>query len=460
MNKIELKEKYINYFLSKDHKFLKPASLVPDDNTTLFTSAGIQQLVPIMIAGEEGKDGNKLVNYQKCLRLTDIENIGDSYHHTFFEMLGNWSLNSYFKKEVIEMSFDFLVNELKLDINRLAISVFEGDENLPRDDEAAEIWNNLGIPKPRIAFLGSEDNWWPSVNEKGPCGSDTEIFYWRSNDPVPNYFDPNDSRWVEIWNNVFIQYNRDENMNLIKLEKRYIDTGMGVERVTSILNDLDDNYKSDIFKPLINVIEQASNKEYSDELSKKDMRIIADHIRAIVMICSDGKNIYPSNKDRGYILRRLIRRLIISSHKLKIKNVPVLVFKLVNCYSEIMAKYYPYVESEKDRIIKIMVDENSKFERVLKDGEKRVQKAIQVIKEDKLSYLDSKIIFRLYETYGVPFDLTYSILDDNDILYNRNEVEKLFIKHKENSSKSVEKKFGEGLSSNTVNKELVHKKNF
>ena len=452
MENIGLKEKYINYFLKKDHNFLTPASLVPNDNTTLFTSAGIQQLVPYMISGNSHKNGSKLVNYQKCLRLTDIDNIGDSFHHTFFEMLGNWSLDSYFKKEVIEMSYDFLVNELKIDKNRLAVSVFSGDENLPRDEEAAKIWENLGIPKERIAFLGPENNWWPSVNEKGPCGSDTEMFYWRSKDPVPSKFDPDDERWVEIWNNVFIQYNRDNDMNLQKLEKRYIDTGMGVERVTSILNDLDDNYKSELFKPLIEAIEKSSDKEYLG--NEKNMRIIADHIRAIIMICSDDKNLYPSNKDRGYVLRRLLRRLIIAAYNLEVDNINSMIEELVEEFVRIMNNYYPYVENEKDRIIKIVLDENIKFSKVINNGKKKIEKAIEVIKENNLSYMDSKIIFRLYETYGIPFDLTYSILENNNILFNKEEVEKLFKEHKEKSKKISYQKFGEGLASN---KKLIYK---
>ena len=252
---MNIKEEYIKFFESKNHDFLEPVSLVPDDDSTLFTSAGIQQLVPYMVNEEIHPEGTRLTNYQKCLRLTDIDNIGDSYHHTFFEMLGNWSMDDYFKQEVIQMSYEFLISVLKLDPNRLAVSVFAGGEDLPRDDEAAQIWESLGIPKSRIAYLGYDDNWWPSVHEKGPCGSDTEMFYFRSEDSVPKDFDPSDDRWVEIWNNVFIQFYRDDNMNLVPLKRRYIDTGMGVERMTSILNHLNDNYKSDLFKFSIEIIE-------------------------------------------------------------------------------------------------------------------------------------------------------------------------------------------------------------
>ena len=207
---MNIKEKYVNYFENKSHEWLPAASLVPDDSTTLFTSSGIQQLVPYMVNEEEHPLAKRLTNFQKCLRLTDIEQIGDSYHHTFFEMLGNWSMNDYFKIEVIDMSYEFLTKELKIDPSRLAVTVFGGDEKIPRDDEAANKWKSLGIPEERIAYLGYNDNWWPSVNEKGPCGTDTEIFYWRSNEPVPKCFDPEDNRWVEIWNDVFMQYEKHE----------------------------------------------------------------------------------------------------------------------------------------------------------------------------------------------------------------------------------------------------------
>ncbi len=451
---MNLKEQYINFFESKNHKFLPPASLVPDDNTTLFTSAGIQQLVPYMVNEEDHPLWKKLTNYQKCLRLTDIQNIGDSYHHTFFEMLGNWSINDYFKNEVIEMSYEFLTEVLKLDPNRLAVSVFAGDEFIPSDEETANKWKELGIPEDRIAYLGYEDNWWPSINEKGPCGTDTEIFYWRSNNPVPSHFDPSDDNWVEIWNNVFIQYNRDENMNLIKLKKKYIDTGMGVERMTSILEGLNDNYDTELFKPLINIIECYSGKKYQENMNKKNMRIIADHIRAIVMICSDNKYIVPSNKDRGYVLRRLIRRMIISSHELEIQNEELLFSTLIIQVIEQLKKYYPYIENGEKRITELVINENEKFKKILLSGEKKVKKVVELLKDEKKHLIDSEIVFKLYETYGIPFDLIYSILDEEGISYNIQEIEILYELNRVLSRKNSEKKFGDSLSNNTKTKKL------
>ena len=440
---MNIKEEYIKFFESKNHDFLEPVSLVPDDDSTLFTSAGIQQLVPYMVNEEIHPEGTRLTNYQKCLRLTDIDNIGDSYHHTFFEMLGNWSMDDYFKQEVIQMSYEFLISVLKLDPNRLAVSVFAGGEDLPRDDEAAQIWESLGIPKSRIAYLGYDDNWWPSVHEKGPCGSNTEMFYFRSEDSVPKDFDPSDDRWVEIWNNVFIQFYRDDNMNLVPLKRRYIDTGMGVERMTSILNHLNDNYESDLFKFSIEIIEKYSQKKYEDH--KKNMRIIADHIRAISMICFDDQNIIPSNKDRGYVLRRLIRRLIIASNKLEVQDFGNYIDQLVNEVVLQFKDFYPGIEKEQDRVVVIILEEYNKFNKILKSGKKRIQKAIDVLKENSLSKMDASIIFRLYETYGIPFDLTYSMLSEQGISYDTSEVDSLFEQHRIHSKKSSTM-FGSGLS--------------
>ena len=451
---MDLKEQYINYFKNKNHLFLPPASLVPNDETTLFTSSGIQQLVPYMANEENHPIGPRLTNYQKCLRLTDIDNIGDSYHHTFFEMLGNWSINDYFKNEVIEMSYEFLTKILKLDPNRLAVTVFVGDKSIPRDDEAANKWQSLGISQDRIAYLNYENNWWPSITEKGPCGTDTEIFYWRSDELVPKQFDPNNKNWVEIWNNVFIQYNRDPNMQLIKLGKKYIDTGMGVERMTSILEGLNDNYETILFAPLIGVIENYSNKEYKDSTNKKSMRIIADHIRAIVMVCSDDKTIFPSNKDRGYVLRKLMRRLIISSHKLKIIDFKGFITDLIEETINQLKQSYPYVENEKEHINALMIGEYMRFEKLLLAGEKKVKKAIEVLKNEQKTYLDSKIIFKLYETHGIPFDLIYMMLDDEKISYSKDEVNYLYEQNRIASRNSSEKKFGDSIYSNAKTKVL------
>jgi alanyl-tRNA synthetase len=310
----ELRQKYLEFFKSKGHTIIPSASLVPEnDPSVLFTTAGMFPLVPYLM-GEKHPEGTRLVDVQKCVRTVDINEVGDSTHHTFFEMLGNWSLGDYFKKEAIEMSFEFLTSKewLGLDKNRLAVSVFAGDEDAPFDEEAFNIWKNLGIPEKRIAKLPKENNWWGM--ETGPCGPDTEMFYWVG-DPneVPESFNDDNEKWVEIWNDVFLQYNKrqiasdeEQEYEFLKLEQKDVDTGMGMERILAAVNGFDDNYKTELFWPIIQKIEEISGKEY--EGNEKSFRIIADHIKASAFIISDG--VVPSNVQRGYVVRKLIRRAI------------------------------------------------------------------------------------------------------------------------------------------------------
>ena len=315
---MNLKNMYINFFKDKGHVHIPSASVIPEnDPTSLFNTAGMQQLVPYFM-GEKHPMGNRLVDYQKCIRLTDLDNVGDKTHHTFFEMLGNWSLGDYFKKESIAYSYEFLTTVLKIPNNKLAFTVFEGDENCPKDTESAELWMSHGINVDRIAFLPKEDNWWGPVGETGPCGPDTEIFYYSGKGEVPVKFDPEDKNWVEIWNNVFMQYNKQANGEFIPLTKKNVDTGMGLERVVAILEGVDDNYLSSVWIETIKKIEELSNLNYSNDIYTKSMRIVADHIRTSVFIAADEAGIKPSNTDQGYILRRLIRRAIRYARNLNI----------------------------------------------------------------------------------------------------------------------------------------------
>ena len=316
MDRKKLITKYISFFENKDHKQIKNSSLVPEnDPTVLFTTAGMHPLVPFLL-GETHPQGKRLVNVQKCIRTGDIEEVGDSFHHTFFEMLGNWSLGDYFKKGTIEMSFEFLTKELGLEINRFAVSVFEGDNDAPKDEEAAKFWKGVGIPDERVAFLGKKDNWWGPAGETGPCGPDTEIFYWKPNNiPAPKKFDPNNDNWVEIWNNVLMQYHKDKKGKYLEAKQKNVDTGMGVERTVTVLEGLEDNYVASMWKPIIEKIERLSNKKYKDH--QKEMRIIADHIKAAVFMIADG--VVPENVEQGYVLRRLIRRAVRNLRKLNIK---------------------------------------------------------------------------------------------------------------------------------------------
>ena len=298
MNTIDLKDTYLKFFESKGHKIIPSAPIIPEnDPTCLFNTAGMQPLVPYL-KGEPHPQGTRLADVQKCFRTNDLDSIGDTTHHTFFEMLGNWSLGDYFKKESISWSFELLTKYLNIPVEKLAVTVFKGNEIVPADTESAGIWKSLGIKEERIAYW--DENWWPNMEMLGPCGPDTEIFYWRSNEQVPEKFDPENENWVEIWNNVFMQYNHEQDGNFTPLKNKNVDTGLGVERVTAILEGYTDNYKSSVWKDVIERIEKISGLPYNEE-NAKAMRIIADHIRAVVMISGDNAGIKPSNTDQGYI---------------------------------------------------------------------------------------------------------------------------------------------------------------
>ena len=303
---MNIREEYINFFIGKGHKQIPSAPVVPEnDPSVLFNTAGMQPLIPYLM-GQAHPYGTRLVDYQKCVRTNDLDEVGDTTHHTFFEMLGNWSLGDYFKKESITWSYEFLTTVLKIPNERLAVTVFGGNNLLERDQEAKDLWFKMGIKEGHIAET-VEDNFW-AAGETGPCGTDTEIFYFRSDDDIPEVFDPEDDRWVEIWNNVFMQYNRTSDGKMAELPKRNIDTGMGYERIVSVMEGVNDNYQSSIWQDVMAKIESLTDISYKENPSS--MRIIADHIRTAVFISADNSGIKPSNTDQGYILRRLIRRAI------------------------------------------------------------------------------------------------------------------------------------------------------
>ena len=309
-----IKDLYIDFFLRKGHKQIPSASIVPEnDPSVLFNTAGMQPLIPYLM-GQPHPYGTRLCDYQKCLRTNDLDEVGDTTHHTFFEMLGNWSLGDYFKDESIEWSFEFLTKDLEIPVERLAVTVFAGDDSIGFDEVSFNKWLSLGIKKERIAKT-VKDNFW-IAGETGPCGPDTEIFYFRSDEEIPEVFDPEDNRWVEIWNNVFMQYYKDADGNVTELPKKNVDTGMGVERVSAVLEGVNDNYTSSIWKDVIELISNIAGLPYVG--NEKSMRIIADHIRTSVFISADPAGIKPSNTDQGYILRRLIRRAIRHAKSLNI----------------------------------------------------------------------------------------------------------------------------------------------
>ena len=438
---MNLKDLYINFFVSKGHKQIPSAPIVPEnDPSVLFNTAGMQPLIPYLM-GEEHPYGKRLCDYQKCLRTTDLEEVGDKTHHTFFEMLGNWSLGDYFKKETINYSFEFLTKVLNIPIERLAITVFEGDKDIPRDEISAGTWRELGISDKKIAYLGKDDNFW-IAGETGPCGGDTEIFYFRSDDPIPDAFDPEDDRWVEIWNNVFMEFYKDENGKVTKLPRKNVDTGMGYERVVAVLENKDDNYTTSVWKDIISKIEEISNLTY--EGNEKSMRIIADHIRTAVFISADPAGIKPSNTDQGYILRRLIRRAIRHAKKINIdinsdweQEIAMLVIKE---YS----KYYSEIKQNKDIVLEVLKNEKNKFNRTLEKGLREFEKIAKKIEDGKLN---KDLAFKLYDTYGFPIELTVELASELNIKVDVEGFKEKFKAHQELSRQGARGKFKGGLAS-------------
>ena len=436
INRKELIKKYLEFFKEKSHKEIPSASLIPEnDPTVLFTTAGMHPLVPYLL-GQKHSLGKRIVNVQKCIRTTDIDEVGDEVHHTFFEMLGNWSLGDYWKKEAIEYSFEFLTKELKLPIERLAVSVFKGNKNTSKDTESEKIWLSLGIPKEKIVFLGKEDNWWGPAETTGPCGPDTEMFYWKNNsEKPPKKFNPKDENWVEIWNDVLMQYNKDEKGNYNEASQKNIDTGMGVERTIAILSGFEDDYLTDSFKPIIEKIEKISKQKYGKSEEKtKSMRIIADHIKASVFILAEG--IVPSNTEQGYVLRRLIRRSVRYGKELGIKNfttkIAEPILKIYEDYSEL--------NKNKNKILEELEKEEKKFETTLEKGLRQFEK---MSLDKKLS---GKEAFLLYQSYGFPVEMIEEECKENNVKFNKKEFEKEQKKHQELSRTSKKGKFIAGLA--------------
>ena len=438
---MNLKDLFINQFVSKGHKQIPSAPIVPEnDPSVLFNTAGMQPLIPYLM-GEPHPYGKRLCDYQKCVRLTDLEEIGDKTHHTFFEMLGNWSLGDYFKKESIGYSFEFLTSVLKIPVERLAITVYQGDEKIPRDEISAERWMELGIKKERIAFLGKEDNFW-IPGDSGPCGGDTEIFYWRSNDQIPEKFDPEDDRWVEIWNNVFMEFYQDDKGNVTELKQKNVDTGMGLERVVAVLEGVDDNYLTSIWQPLKEKLELISGKTYQG--NEQAMRIIMDHVRTSVFIAADPAHIKPSNTDQGYILRRLIRRAIRYARKIDMDIHSNFLEELALVVIDEYQNYYSELKENKDIVLDVLKQEQLKFSKTLEKGLKIFEKVAQ-----NSSFIDGETAFHLYDTFGFPIELTKEEAKLRNMEVDEEGFNKRFLEHQEKSRTASKGKFKGGLSGNS-----------
>lgn len=442
-----LKDLYINYFVSKGHKQIPSAPVVPEnDASVLFNTAGMQPLIPYLM-GMAHPYGTRLCDYQKCIRTNDLDEVGDTYHHTFFEMLGNWSLGDYFKKDAITYSFEFLTKVLNIPVERLGVTVFAGNDTIPFDEESKSIWLSLGIPEERIAAT-SEDNFW-IAGETGPCGPDSEMFYWRSDDEIPKVFDPEDKRWVEIWNDVFMQYEKKADGTVIELPKKNVDTGMGVERTTAILEGVNDNYASSIWRDVIEKIEEISGKSYKNDYLS--MRIIADHIRTSVFILGDDAGVVPSNTDRGYILRRLIRRMIRHARKLNIdlnSDFEVTLAELIiNKYS----KYYEELSKNKERIIDELTKEKVKFSKTLEKGLKVFEKETA-----NLNKIDKDLAFKLYDTYGFPIELTCELAEEKNMEVDTEGFKEKFKEHQEKSRTASKGMFKGGLAGDSETETKYH----
>jgi len=434
----ELKKKYLDFFKKKGHAIIPSAPLIPEhDPTVLFTTAGMHPLIPF-IMGQKHPLGKRIADVQKCLRTGDIDEVGDYCHHTFFEMLGNWSFGDYFKAEAIEFSFEFLIKVLKLPLERLAFTCFEGDKDAPKDMESAKMWKSLGVPEEMIVFLGKEDNWWGPAGEVGPCGPCTEMFFWVGKGKVPKGFDPDDDRWVEIWNDVFMEYNKQEDGDYVPLKTISVDTGLGVERVAAVLQGLDDNYRTELFWPIMEMIEKLTKKKYAD--NKRVMRIVADHIRAAVFVLGDERGVVPSNVDQGYILRRFIRRVIRHLRSLcgcveKVEILP-LAEKIVEMYKG----EYPLLKEKKEFIISELKNEGERFLTTLEKGLRKFERMCS----DKK--IDGKEAFLLFQSYGFPIEMTEELAVEKKIKVDVAGFRKEYEKHQELSRKGAEKKFKGGLS--------------
>ena len=444
MERKDLIKKYIEFFKSYNHSQVKNSSLVPEnDPTVLFTTAGMHPLVPFLL-GEKHPQGKRLVNVQRCIRTGDIEEVGDTTHHTFFEMLGNWSLGDYFKKEAIEMSYEFLIKVLNIPKERLAVTVFQGDENAPRDDEAAQIWKDQGIPEERIAFLPAEDNWWGPAGSTGPCGPDTEIFYWKLNDrPAPKVYDPEDENWVEIWNDVLMQYNKDAEGNYNKAEQQNVDTGMGTERVIAVLDGLEDNYLASMWKPIIEKIELISKHKYNeDRTTTKAMRIIADHIKAAVFIISDG--VVPGNSEQGYVLRRLIRRAIRYGRVLGIESFTPQI-------ADAVYPIYDDYQLDAEKINLELAKEEENFLKTLEQGLRVFEKI-----SGHSDGISGKNAFLLYQSYGFPIEMTEELAKERNLKLDKDMFKEEMKKHQELSRTASIGKFKSGLADNSEKTTRLH----
>ena len=439
MKAIEIRNKYLNFFKEHGHTVIPSAPLIPEnDPSVLFTTAGMQPLVPYLL-GEPHPAGKRLTDYQKCVRTNDIDEVGDNRHLTYFEMLGNWSLGDYFKEESIQMSYDFLTKELGIPVEKLSVTCFAGDEDCARDEVTASCWKKAGIPEERIYYFGKDDNWW-IAGETGPCGPDTEMFYDTGKPKCSEECNPSCGcgKYVEIWNNVFMEFYKDENGKYSKLKQHNVDTGLGLERMAMLLQGKETPFETELFEPIMDKLVELQKV---DNIASR--RIVAEHLRSSMMIICDGGR--PSNVDRGYILRRLIRRMVRHMNKLQISLDELVT--LIDLNVENLKEMYPALESNKETIKTVIIEEKDKFVKTLVKGEKEFEKEVGQVKAQGENIVPGKVVFRLYDTYGFPPEVTEELAVESGMSIDKEEFEKLFKEHQEKSRAGSEQKFKGGLAS-------------
>ena len=439
MKAIEIRNKYLNFFKNHGHVVIPSAPLIPEnDPSVLFTTAGMQPLVPYLL-GEPHPAGTRLTDYQKCVRTNDIDEVGDNRHLTYFEMLGNWSLGDYFKEESIQMSYDFLTKELGIPVEKLSVTCFAGDKDCARDEVTASCWKKAGIPEERIYYFGKDDNWW-IAGETGPCGPDTEMFYDTGKPKCSPECNPSCGcgKYVEIWNNVFMEFYKDENGKYSKLKQHNVDTGLGLERMTMLLEGKETPFETELFAPIMDKLVELQKV---DNIASR--RIVAEHLRSSMMIICDGGR--PSNVDRGYILRRLIRRMVRHMNKLQISLDEL--STLIDINVENLKEMYPALEANKETIKNVILEEKDKFVKTLEKGEKEFAKEVGQVKEQGENIVPGKVVFRLYDTYGFPPEVTEELATENGMKIDKEGFDKLFKEHQEKSRAGSEQKFKGGLAS-------------
>ena len=453
----QLRQKYIDFFVSKGHTQISGASLIPEnDPTVLFTTAGMHPLVPYIL-GADHPSGKRLTDYQKCIRTGDIEAVGDPHHLTFFEMLGNWSLGDYYKEEAIDFSYEFLTEVLGIDHSLLSVTVFAGDDEVPRDEVAASAWKKHGIPTERIYYLPREDNWWGPAGETGPCGPDSEMFMDTGRPSCGDDCRPgcHCGKYFEIWNDVFMGYKKNADGTYSEMERKCVDTGMGIERTIAILQGKKSVYETEVFAPIIAGIEKLSGKVYgNDEEVDISIRILADHVRTSVFILGDPKGMAPSNVGQGYILRRLIRRAVRHGHKLGIEGS--FLGELAQVVFGLYSEPYPELEDNKTFILQELAAEETKFSETLIKGEREFEKMLPNLLKGTSRQLSGRTAFKLYDTYGFPVELTRELAKEHGFTVDEEGFKAAFEKHQEVSRSGAEHQFKGGLADHSDKTTALH----